>query len=231
MGYLFINTDSHYFRSPIINPYDPDYVPSVFMFIKPAKGSSCARNNRREQREKHEQKQIEERERAKDEQRRLGLLELEAAEGLLMIPTSVATQTETVPTADFCQQVEVHRTTIGTQTTVSFSVDNNQVMEEDMSPSVSAEFLKEDNLKTEFYTGLTSWAVFMQLFSLLSPSITPSRTRLSLQDKLVLALMKLWLNVPFQDLAYRWRINVSTVTRLFRKWIAVMSERIKFLIK
>ena len=82
-----------------------------------------------------------------------------------------------------------------------------------------------------FYTGLPQWSLIVQIFLLLSPFITPSRTRLTLQDELILVLVKLRFNPPFQDLAYRWGVSISTVTRMFHKWIDVMNERMGFLIK
>ena len=42
--------------------------------------------------------------------------------------------------------------------------------------------------------------------------------------------MKIKLNCPFQDLAYRFGVSVSTVSRIFDKWIDIMSTRLQFLI-
>ena len=42
--------------------------------------------------------------------------------------------------------------------------------------------------------------------------------------------MKIKLNCPFQGLAYRFGISVSTVSRIFDKWIDIMSTRLQFLI-
>ena len=96
---------------------------------------------------------------------------------------------------------------------------------------ISATSLANDDGKTKFYTGVPKWTNFEQLFSLLSSHVTPSRTKLTLQDELVLVLVKLRLNLPFQDFAYRWEVSISTVTRMFYKWIEVMFVRMKFLIK
>ena len=38
---------------------------------------------------------------------------------------------------------------------------------------------------TRFYTGLPKWALFVQVFSLLSSYITPSCTKITLQDELI----------------------------------------------
>ena len=43
-------------------------------------------------------------------------------------------------------------------------------------------------------------------------------------------LTKLRLNLEEQDLAYRFSVSQSTVSRVFRKWMYRMSEQLKFLI-
>lgn len=42
--------------------------------------------------------------------------------------------------------------------------------------------------------------------------------------------MKLRLNIPFQELAYRFRVSVPTVSRIFAVWITVMDIRLSPLI-
>ena len=44
-------------------------------------------------------------------------------------------------------------------------------------------------------------------------------------------MMRLRLNLPFQDLAYRFNISTSTASRTFDKWIDVIVIVLKFLIK
>ena len=99
-----------------------------------------------------------------------------------------------------------------------------------VSSTISASFLMDNDKKTKFYTGLPKWSLFVQVFSLLSSHIVPSRTKLTLQDELIVVFMKLCLNCPFQDLAFRWGVLPSTVSRMFYKWINVMNGRMKFLI-
>ena len=44
-------------------------------------------------------------------------------------------------------------------------------------------------------------------------------------------MMRLRLNLPFQDLAYRFNISKSTASRTFDNWIDVIAIVLKFLIK
>ena len=159
---------------------------------------------------------------------------MEAIEGLLMMSVpimhDVSTQTNVPITTDASQQthsaVSACKETQTLGTCYSMSVTSAPI-----SNAISAASIENDDAKTRFYTGLPRWALFMQVFTLLSSYITPSRTNLTLQDELFLVLIKLRLNLPFQDLAYRWKISISTVTRLFYKWRNTMYVRMKFLIR
>ena len=55
--------------------------------------------------------------------------------------------------------------------------------------------------------------------------IRESPTLSKFQD-FILRLMKLKLNMPMQDLAFRFRISLSTVSRIFWAWMVVLSVRL-----
>lgn len=77
---------------------------------------------------------------------------------------------------------------------------------------------KENEEKTRFYTGLPSFFIVMKVFELCSPHIfSGCSNRLSKFQEFILVLMRLRLNIPFQDLAYRFGISRSTVSRVFDK--------------
>lgn len=84
-----------------------------------------------------------------------------------------------------------------------------------------------------FYTGLKSYSLFLTIFNLCLPSMMALRgdgacrkPALSLKKQLCLTLMRLRLNLTQQDLAYRFQISVSTVSRYIHKWIDVMYVRL-----
>ena len=49
-------------------------------------------------------------------------------------------------------------------------------------------------------------------------------------QEFVLVLMKLRLNMPLQELAFRIGVKVTTISRIFSRWITVMDFRLAPLI-
>ena len=91
--------------------------------------------------------------------------------------------------------------------------------------------LEGDNEQTRFYTGLPSYKIFEFLLEKLKPiSPTYDRHGLSAGDQLLLVMMKLRLATMHKDLAYRFGIHVSRVTKIFHHWIDVMSRELQQLI-
>ena len=64
------------------------------------------------------------------------------------------------------------------------------------------EFFKDDE-KVRFYTSLPSCKVLLVRFEHVAPRVTCRTQSLDRFQEFVLVLTKLWLNVPLQDLAYR----------------------------
>ncbi|XP_075535219.1 uncharacterized protein LOC142570768 [Dermacentor variabilis] len=83
-----------------------------------------------------------------------------------------------------------------------------------------------------FYTGLPTYAVLEAVYILVEPHVRHTlRNRLSKFQEMVVFLMRLRLNVPLQDLAYRFRIHQSTVTRTVERWLDAVYIRLSSLIK
>ncbi|XP_026866705.1 THAP domain-containing protein 1 isoform X1 [Electrophorus electricus] len=88
-----------------------------------------------------------------------------------------------------------------------------------------------DDSKMKFFTGLPNLHTFMLLFSYVS-SVLPVAAKQSLKptQELLLTLMKLRLNLSEELLGHLFRIHQSTVSRIFRRWIYVMENRLDPLI-
>ncbi|XP_003391888.1 PREDICTED: uncharacterized protein LOC100632435 [Amphimedon queenslandica] len=95
------------------------------------------------------------------------------------------------------------------------------------------DIIKNDDKATCFYTGLTQYSLFIELFELLKPLVPEKRdylSHLSLIDEFFGVLMKLRLGVPHQDIAYRLNVTEWTVSNFFHKWLDVMCIELKCLI-
>ena len=63
------------------------------------------------------------------------------------------------------------------------------------------------------------------------PFVTWKYQQLTLFKEFIMTLMKLKLNVPFEDLGYRFNVSLSTVSRIFQAWMIVMDVRLRSFIK
>ena len=96
-----------------------------------------------------------------------------------------------------------------------------------------AEIIKNDDKATCFYTGLSRYSLFVELFELLKPLIPNKgsvRTNLSLVDEFFGVLVKLRLGVPHLDIAYRLNVTEGAVSKFFHKWLDVMCTELQCLI-
>ena len=70
----------------------------------------------------------------------------------------------------------------------------------------------------------------MKTFTFVAPSVNRKSLTLDKFQEFIIVLMKLRLDVPFQDLAYRFSIFVSTASRIFSYWIRIMDARLSPLV-
>lgn len=97
-------------------------------------------------------------------------------------------------------------------------------------PFCEEEF-RNDDKKVKFYTGLPSLDTLKVIFLRIIPFVTRKPQHLTPFQEFVMTLMKLRLNMPLEDLAYRFDVSVSTVSRTFQAWMIVMDVRLKPFIK
>ncbi|KAL7292438.1 hypothetical protein TKK_0014022 [Trichogramma kaykai] len=79
--------------------------------------------------------------------------------------------------------------------------------------------------KTLYYTGLPNAELLFLIHATVHSYLKPIRNKAALTtfQELILSLIKIRLNLPFTDLAYRFDISVSTASRIFRKTINVLA--------
>ena len=88
-----------------------------------------------------------------------------------------------------------------------------------------ADDMKDDE-KVRFYTRVIEAKTLQIVFEDVSPFVTCKSKSLSKFQEMVMSLIKNRLNVPYQDLSYRFGVSVSTVYRTYISWMAVMDTQL-----
>lgn len=86
--------------------------------------------------------------------------------------------------------------------------------------------------KVHFYTGLPAFDTLMVVLEHVAQHVKQRCLSLDVFQELVIVLMKLRLrlNVPLQDLAYRFQVSIPTISRIVSAWLVVMDVRLSPLI-
>ncbi|KAH9361716.1 hypothetical protein HPB48_005131 [Haemaphysalis longicornis] len=86
---------------------------------------------------------------------------------------------------------------------------------------VMEDSLRNNDAKVLFYTGIANFGLLMAIFQLIEVVVkhTWQNGLAKFQEFLVVFfLLKLKRNFPLQDLAFKFGISVSTVSRILEKW-------------
>ncbi len=89
-------------------------------------------------------------------------------------------------------------------------------------------FVQNDD-KVLYYTGLSNWEILCTLFKHIQPSLM-KRSALNPFQQLLVVLMRLRLNLACQDLAYRFKVHCSTISRNFHFVLDILYAELKPLI-
>ena len=130
------------------------------------------------------------------------------------------------------QLLETENFTLSTQV-ATLRDENNKLTTilNSPEPLLDENNLKENDSLVAFYTGLPNFAVLMTIFNLVAPAVTSTaRCALPKFSQMICVLLKLRLGVPDQDIAYRFKVSRSTISRSFQKWVDAMYVRLKPLI-
>ena len=107
--------------------------------------------------------------------------------------------------------------------------DSTSLLEE---RTVNEGYFEDNDKKVLYYTGLGTWALLMTLFMYVKPHLQNSgKFSLSPFQQLIVTLMRLRLNLPIQDLGYRFQVHTSTVSRIFSRVVDVLFVKLKPLIR
>lgn len=100
------------------------------------------------------------------------------------------------------------------------------------SASFTEEALEGDDSRVAFYTGVPSFFMLFGIFNLVKDHISHSaRHSLTQFEEMVVFLMRIRLGCPMQDLAFRFNVSQSTISRICERWLDVFFDRLKTLVR
>ena len=120
----------------------------------------------------------------------------------------------------------------------------NRSLKKKVAPSESPfriEQIKKDDQLVRFYTGFTSYLIFLTFIEFLGPAVSElnywgSREgdhkqhrmrKLDPMNQLFLTLVKLKLNLKVEDLAFRFKLSASLVSRYITTWICFLYHHLR----
>lgn len=121
---------------------------------------------------------------------------------------------------------------VNTHTNAATQTDEFEYLfKETVVQPFTEEYFVNNEDRVRFYTGLPGFDVLNATFRFVSPFVARKSKTLSLFQEFVMVLIKLRLNVPLQDLAFRFDVSLPTVSRTFTAWLSVMDARLSPLIR
>ena len=109
--------------------------------------------------------------------------------------------------------------------------ENEELKKRDLIFSI--EKIKENNAHLNFFTGLPNMATFVWILSLLTRTndVKLCSSRLSKENHLLVILIKLQLGLLNNDIAFRFSVCESVISRILRNWLPALAICLQPLIK
>ena len=108
-------------------------------------------------------------------------------------------------------------------------------MERLQQNELTMEALEKSNEKVLFFTGLPKFTILKMVYELAVKVLPTSQTHgnraLGNFSEFLVTLMKLRLNLKNKDLAYRFGVCESVITRTIHKWLSILYKALNFLIR
>lgn len=219
--------------------YNPDWTPSLHLGHDKVKNTAVTKEQQQLRAQRISDRRKRERERIEEEAMPRKLAKLhETGERIKDIYVDIEGDAEVSEEEDAENTMATAQTDSGdftrscsTQTeecdymfrsTKSWLPEKSTVFEED--------YFEGDDEKVRFYTGLPSWEVLKKTFTFVSPHVNRRSARLSKFQEFILVVIKLRLNVPHQDIAYRFNVSRPVISRILLTWLTVMDVRLSPLI-
>ena len=208
----------------------PDWAPTKNMghssssVSKPSSQSALARQKRAKERQNKKRKCVQELFKEIDCESEMNIIgEGDSEKENTDVKTSAGEETRSLECTSIAIQTDLSMQDIE-------ELENLKQSQEAGNSVLSQSWFEADEERVKFYTGLTAMSVLMAVFDLISPPL-PERKSISKFQQLLITLMRLRLNLSVQDLAYRFGVHASTVSRVFQTCMHVMYTSMAFLVK
>ena len=222
------------------DPASPAYIPTLFEHTKsPAKRKAVCQLARYE----HKKRRLEARLEAEREEAATALLQLGTTESVCGTTERDLEDFLPVQRPDQCSDLPPQQPGISVMTDLTMqSIDRlemecSALRQENLKLKMKIKSLREpetfldDNKKVRYFTGLPSFQTLTAIYDFVSPYVPNSRSTVPAFQQFVMVLMKLRLNADNELLASLFNVHATTVSRYFQKWIDVLYERLKPLVK
>ena len=140
-----------------------------------------------------------------------------------MQKTEVDAGNQTKETANDIYYLHTELNAYGTIRTLKDAINQLLPFTESCVQTQSRDFIQH-------YTGLPNFDVLKAIFDFVVPKESLGNTKLTAFQEFMLTLQKLQNNTSSKDLAYRFDVHPSTISRILLKWLTIMNIRLKFLI-
>lgn len=214
----------------------PDWKLSLHLGHGEVKATNSDRHARQADREKNRREVEEVARRDREEAQRAALLQKEAAEREVE-ERRLAEETRQLEAAEREQEESRNECEVSdsdvTQEECSFCQlrreeinrlmeENRQLRQELDERTMNDNFMKDDDIKVKYYTGLPSYATFLVLLKHVSTCLPrgPKRIFTAFQMLLV-TFMRLRLDLPVQHIAHLFRVDRKTVSSAFTDTLSV----------
>lgn len=98
-------------------------------------------------------------------------------------------------------------------------------LKEKLKPSDLEQSTSENSDKLKTFTGLPNYKVFMAMIDLVTPLLKDT-ANITIFHQLLLALMRIRLNLPIAFLSYLFGVHMSTISRVFSNVINILNDNL-----
>ena len=137
--------------------------------------------------------------------------------------TAVETSTSTTPTSHDENAIDFFRDEY-----YRLLNENKELKNRIDDLEINQESFENDESKVLYYTGLPKFATLMFVFNLIVEFIPHgSMAKMTKFQKFIVVMMRLRLNLSVQDLAYRFGVSSTTISKTFKCLLHIMYRRLR----